>query len=71
MAYLIREAYERGKGTSISIGLEKSAEIFGTERAVKVGQQFCGFLANSETKALAAGTVRITNRDSNVFFETE
>jgi hypothetical protein len=69
LAYLITEVYSEGDGAQTQISLDMNAQVFAPQRTVKVGEQFCGFLANLKSSLdgnAFVGDVVLENEDGNI-----
>ena len=71
LAYIISETYSQGKNSEIAFELSQDANIFAEQRVLKIGEQYCGFLANAEDANLSAGNIKIMNREGTIQFAQE
>jgi hypothetical protein len=61
LAFVISKAYTEGDGTSINYTLSESADVIPSEKSVKIGQDFCRYLAISNQYSLSPSVLTITN----------
>jgi len=63
-AFAISKAYIEGAGTSISYDLKENTEILKQEKFVKIGEDYCRFLAiPSQSYSLSPSTYIIRNNN--------
>ncbi len=63
LAFAISKAYTEGDGTSINYNLSENAQIIPLEKSVKIGEDYCRFLAISNPYSLSPSTLTITNNN--------
>jgi hypothetical protein len=61
LSHLISQTYTEGKGAHSEIYLDHPAQIFADEKIVKVGENFCYFIARTENKNLDEGIIQLDN----------
>jgi len=69
LSHLISQVYTEGKGSHATFYLDYDARIFGSERIVKVNEQFCYFIAITGDANLVVGDVEIDNNGIVRFFQ--
>ncbi len=61
LAFAISKAYTEGDGTSISYDLSMNADIVPQEKSVKIGDDYCRYLAVANAYSLSPSMLSITN----------
>lgn len=68
LAFAISEVYFEGSGTQLTMNLENTTNIISSEKSVKIGENYCSFLARAQDKNLSIGSVRIENISGMINF---
>jgi hypothetical protein len=67
LGLVISEVFANGSGSKTVLELSHDASVFGSQKLVRVNEEFCFFLAPVSDYSLSKGIVFFENVDGNVF----
>jgi len=66
LSQTISKVYSSGEGASTKISIDFNAQIFSTNKIIKIGDESCSFLANTTDKNITPNDYTLENRDWNI-----
>ena len=68
LAFSVSKVYSEGSGAKINFWLDSNAQIISVQKFVKMGDDFCSFLARTTDANLTVGNVTLSNVNGVVVF---
>ncbi|MFA6065508.1 MAG: hypothetical protein WCW44_00865 [archaeon] len=66
LSQIISKVYSSGDGASTNFSADFNAQIFASDKTIRVGEESCSFLANTTNKSISANDYTLKNIDWNV-----